>query len=184
MNRREQAKLYYLYMMSDGEVSSNEKKLFNTICKELSLDADDKKQVIKECEKAGKEGLMCIEILKKNEKEEYSYTELSIDLNGYISEKDKTSILWNLVNLGYADSCFTNVEKEVVDYLCKYWEVEKSLHREMIDVAETILALEKKKAWVEEKFSESELKQTKIKQIKKDIKYVQETIKTTISEID
>ena len=32
MNYRGQAKLYYLYMMSDGEVSDGEKKLFDKIC--------------------------------------------------------------------------------------------------------------------------------------------------------
>lgn len=48
MNYRGQAKLYYLYMMSDGEVSDGEKKLFDKICKELYLDADDKKQVKQE----------------------------------------------------------------------------------------------------------------------------------------
>lgn len=43
MNYREQAKLYYLYMMTDGDVTDGEKKLFNKICKELNLDTDDKK---------------------------------------------------------------------------------------------------------------------------------------------
>lgn len=33
MNYRGQAKLYYLYMMSDGEVSDGEKKLFDKIAR-------------------------------------------------------------------------------------------------------------------------------------------------------
>lgn len=49
MYRKDQAKLYYLYMLSDGEASDNEKKLFTTICKELSIYADEKKSIIKEC---------------------------------------------------------------------------------------------------------------------------------------
>ena len=61
MNYRGQAKLYYLYMMSDGNVSDNEKKRFNSICKELSLDADDKKRIIEESrEISTEEGLNCI----------------------------------------------------------------------------------------------------------------------------
>lgn len=38
MSGREQAKLYYLYMMSDGEVSEKEENLFKEICRSLELD--------------------------------------------------------------------------------------------------------------------------------------------------
>ena len=33
MNYRGQAKLYYLYMMADGEVSYSEEKIFDEICR-------------------------------------------------------------------------------------------------------------------------------------------------------
>lgn len=181
---RGQAKLYYLYMMSDGDVSDGEKKLFTTICKELGVDTDDKKEIIKECKQIQmEEGLSCIEVVEKNAKESYMYGVLDIDLNSYESDVDKAKIIWNLINLGYADTHFTIDEREVVDYLRKYWEVSDALYQEMFDVAETCLALEKHRAWVEN-LPESDYKLEKIKQIKKDIKFVQETIKTTISEIE
>lgn len=184
MNNRGQAKLYYLYMMSDGEVSSNEKKLFNSICKELYLNTDDKKCIIKECEEIRQEEcLTCMEVIEKNVEESYVYGTLNIDLDKYVSNEDKAAILWNLVNLGYADKFYTSDEREVVDFLRDYWEIQGSLYQEMIDVAETVLALEKYKKWVEEELPDSELKQSKLYQIKKDIKFVQKTIKTTISEI-
>ena len=183
MNYRGQAKLYYLYMMSDGNVSDNEKKRFNSICKELSLDADDKKRIIEECsEISTEEGLNCIEVLEKNAEDPYMYGILDIDLDKYVSDEDKASILWNLINLGYADTYFTSDEREVVDFLREYWEMSDSLYQEMIDVAETCLALEKHKKWAEE-LPESDFKLEKIKRIKKDLKFTQETIKTTISEI-
>ena len=148
MNYRGQAKLYYLYMMSDGNVSDNEKKRFNSICKELSLDADDKKRIIEECrEISTEEGLNCIEVLEKNAEDPYMYGILDIDLDKYVSDEDKASILWNLINLGYADTYFTSDEREVVDFLREYWEMSDSLYQEMIDVAETCLALEKHKKW-------------------------------------
>ena len=53
----------------------------------------------------------------------------------------------------------------------------------MIDVAETCLSLEKYKKWVES-LPESDFKSEKLKKIKKDLKYVQKTIKTTISEVE
>ena len=183
MNSWGQAKLYYLYMMSDGEVSDDEKKLFNKICKELYLDADDKKRIKQECGEISKEKKMtCIEVVKKNAKESDMYGVLDIDLDKYISDEDKAKIIWNLINLGYADSHFTIDERMIVDYLKKYWKLSNSIYQEMIDVAETCLSLEKHKLWIEG-LPDTDYKLEKIKQVKKDLKYVQKMILTTISEI-
>ena len=183
MNYREQAKLYYLYMMSDGEVSDGEKKLFDKICKELYLDAEDKKNIKQDCnEISKKEKMTCIDVIEKNAEETYLYGALNIGLDKYVSNVNKAKIIWNLVNLGYADSYFTIAEREVVDYLREYWELPDSLYQEMIDVAETCLALEKYKMWIE-KLPDTDYKLEKIKQVKKDLKYVQEMMLTTISEI-
>ena len=122
--------------------------------------------------------------LEKNAEEDNMQGVSNIDLDKYVSDKDKASIMWNLINLGYADAYYTSDEKEVVDFLCEYWEIKDSLYQEMLDVAETILALEEHKKWVEKTLPESEQKQAKLKQIKKDIKFVRDTIKITISEID
>ena len=62
-------------------------------------------------------------------------------------------------------------------------KISDSLYKEMIDVAETCLSLEKYKKWVES-LPESDFKSEKLKKIKKDLKYVQKTIKTTISEVE
>ncbi len=185
MYKMNQAKLYYLFMMSDGDVSPNEKKIFNSICKELSVDSDNKNTVIKECKEiAKKEALSCLEVLKKNIEDGYMYGILDLDISKYESDSVKASVLWNLINLGYADTYFTIDEREVVDALREYWEISKSLYQEMIDVAETILSLEKYKTWVENTLTEDDGKSKKIKQIKKDIKFAQDSIKTTISEFD
>ena len=57
MYQTDEAKIYYLYMLSDGEASKKEKELFTTICKELYIDADEKKRIIKECEKIPSDGI-------------------------------------------------------------------------------------------------------------------------------
>ena len=119
MSGREQAKLYYLYMMSDGEVSEKEENLFKEICRSLELDVDDIKKVKAECmEIRDGEKLSCIDVVTKNIETSYEMSGiLNIGLNGYISGKDKARILWNLINLGYADSQYTIDEREVVDFL-------------------------------------------------------------------
>ena len=163
---------------------NNEEKIFNTICRELYLDANDKKNIIKECEEiTNDEGMNCIEVLEKNAEKSYMYRVLNIDLDKYVTDEDKAKILWNLINLGYSDTYYSFYERKVVDFLREYWEIPESLYQEMIDVAETCLALEKHKQWAEE-LPESDYKFKKINQIKKDIKFTQETIKTTLSEIE
>ena len=185
MNNMEQAKLYYLYMMSDGEISKNEMKVFSLICEDLCLDEYDRNKVIRECkETIDKKCLSCIEVLEKSAKNNFMYDDMYIGLSKYESEKDKASIMWNLVNLGYADKYFTHDEREVVEFIQEYWEIKDSLYQEMIDVAETILSLEEYKIWIEENVEESKSKQAKLAKIKKDIKFVQNTIKETISEFD
>lgn len=184
MNSRGQAKLYYLYMMADGEVSQNENKIFDKICKELYLDTDDKKQIIKDCKEiSNEEDMTCIDVLEKNAEESYIYGMLDIDLDEYVGEEDKAKILWNLINLGYADTHYTIDEREVIDFLREYWKVPEVLYKEMIDVAETCLSLESHKQWAEQ-LPDSDYKLEKIKQIKKDIKFAQKNIVTTISEIN
>lgn len=185
MNIASQAKLYYLYMMSDGDVSDNERKLFTSICRELGVLAEEKNSIIKECNEIQREfGLSCVEILRENAQGDYPYGLMHLDLRENTWERDKASIMWNLINLGYADTYYTNNEKEVVNYLRDYWQIKNSLWREMIDVAETIWALEKHKKWVVDTLPDSEEKQARLKQIEKDIKYTQQSIRTTISEIE
>lgn len=95
---------------------------------------------------------------------------------------DYASILWNLINLGYADIKYTYEEREIVDFLRNHWKITEDLYQEMIDVAETCLALEEHKKWVES-LEDSSYKDEKMKQIKKDIKSAQDGIKITLAEL-
>jgi hypothetical protein len=184
MYRKDQAKLYYLYMLSDGEASDNEKKLFTTICKELSIYADEKKSIIKECKNIPFDnifdeikGLAGEPVEEKND-----IYKLAVALSMFGNADDYASILWNLINLGYADIKYTYEEREIVDFLRNHWKITEDLYQEMIDVAETCLALEEHKKWVES-LEDSSYKDEKMKQIKKDIKSAQDGIKITLAEL-
>ena len=162
MYQTDEAKIYYLYMLSDGEASKKEKKLFTTICKELYIDADVAGDPVEETEKFA---LMAL-------------------IRSVLSNLgNRETILWNLINLGYADSKYTCEEREIVDFLKNHWKVAEDLYQEMIDVAETCLSLEEHRKWVEN-LEESAYKDEKIKQIKKDIKMAQDNIKLTLEELN
>lgn len=151
-------------------------------CKQFFISTDEKKRIIKECQKIKKEGLSWKEFLEKSSQNYLLGDDLNLD-SWYIGWS-KISVVWNLINLGYADGYYTNIERELVDFLCEYWEIENSLYREMMDTADTILALENYKKWVDKILPESEIKQAKIKKIQRDIKDVQKSIELTITEID
>ncbi len=185
MYRIDQAKLYYLYMLSDGEASKREKKLFTIICKDLNIDVDAKKRIIKECENTPFDGIFdeIKELAGEPVKEMKNSSSLLSIMSFLGNSKNYATILWNLINLGYADTKYTYEESEIVDFLKKHWKVTEDLYQEMIDVAETCLALEEHKKWVDN-LEESDYKTEKMKQIKKDIKMAQDSIKLTLAELD
>lgn len=45
----EEAVLYYLYMMADGNISYSEEKIFDELCEKLRLSAETRKEVIQKC---------------------------------------------------------------------------------------------------------------------------------------
>ena len=146
----EEAMLYYLFMMSDGEVSYSEEKLFNKICSELELMGDEKEKIISKC---------CEIATKPEEVRDFvrgdrfgEIIEWKIDTG---NSSNTARIIWNLVNLGYADKLYSEEEKSIVSYLIQRWNVDKEVFREMIDTADTMLALEGQKEWIIKTFSSS-----------------------------
>lgn len=164
MHQTDQAKLYCLYMTSDGQISEQERELFTEICKELGLNYSEKKQIIEECEAIPAED---------------KFDKIKELIHGPV---DRETILWNLINLGYADTKYTYQERKIVEFLKSYWNVRDDLYEEIIDVAETCLALEEYKSWVED-HEELDNKEEKINQIKKDINVSLKDIQTTLSEL-
>ena len=61
-----EAMLYYLYIMSDGVVSKSEVKLFDSICEEMSLDEDEKKEAVDQCKLMTKHNDNIFDIIMAN----------------------------------------------------------------------------------------------------------------------
>lgn len=180
MSEMGQGKLYYLYMMADGELSAKEKELYNKICKKLGIGKDEKKLIAEECTIIwNEEKMTCMDVLKKNTEEVIVFGVEEIEL----WDMEPISVLWNLINIGYADSVYTEAEKEVVQFLKKHWKIPEATYCEMVDIAETCLALEEYKKWAEQ-LPDSDYREEKLKQVRKDLRYTQDTIKTIISEKD
>lgn len=176
-----EAKLYYLYMLADGEVSDEEEKLFNEICKKLKVEENEKMSIIEVCKSMSQKGDNTLDII----------TNAGIDIsasksifNTLRSKADLTRVIWNLINLGYADSVYCEAEKQIVNYLVNEWSVDMEIYNEFINTSEVILALTKQKEWLKSvNISEVE-KHEKEKNINDNIAQLMNDIKITISELE
>lgn len=179
-NRTEEAMLYYLYMMADGEVAYSEEKVFDSLCNELKMDCDTKNSVIEKCKTLVDGRLSIFNIIIREKLDEQA------GKTRYGMEKDESGlarIIWNLVNLGYADSDFSDEEKKIVDYLTDRWSVKPEVYQEFIDTADTILALTEQKEWIVSTFSKSAMRDKREKEVDTEIEYLLNDVKLTIEEL-
>ncbi len=177
--------LYYLFMASDGTISYKEEKLFDVICKDLDIDEEEKQEIITECEEALREESVAfnhIKTLIPSKKANSSYGISSMYPLRFFDSFNKDRIIWNLINLGYADSLYSKSEKEICDYLVNEWEYSPELYREFIDIADTMNTLEEYRKWLLSALPESAERDNKERAIDIDIKSLQKDVQITIKE--
>lgn len=92
-------------------------------------------------------------------------------------------IIWNLVNLGYADSDYSISEKRIVEYLLDKWLVPREIYMEFVDTAETILALIKQKEWMQKTYKAGGERDEKERSIDNDIEKMKKDVNLTIKEL-
>lgn len=173
----EEAALYFLYMMADGEISDGEMKLFDEICKNLDLSEEDKENIADKCRKRVENNPDILKVIQEEKIEDRVG-----DSFCYGADKRKRGrIIWNLVNLGYADSYYSEEEKKIVKYFVETWSVDRGVHREFVDIADTMLALTKQKAWIVSTFPEEKRKE-KVLKIDHEIEELLDDAKLTIRE--
>lgn len=182
-----QAKLYYLFMMADGEVSAEEKKLFTTICKQLDISAEKKKSIIKECENIKKSSeVTVLDVIKNNTKCAFKTMDdyLPISRWGNARRKDKASVFWNLINLGYKDGAYSEEEQKIIEFLRTFVNFDKDVILEMAEIARAMVELSKHMEWIGMTIQDENNKKELLKKSKKELKYLQESVNVLISEID
>ena len=193
-SKEDEAKLYYLYMMADGQVSKEEKKLFQSICMKLGIKADDKHAIMKEYDDLMEYEDLVFETIvgliegKTNDtygcnSAFYVTSILNSRWKETVTVERSARILWNLINLGYADSVYSPSEKKIVNYLVEQWQIKPEVYQEFVDTADTMLTLSKQKKWIETTYPDSEKKTNKEKQIDKEMKLLAGNVELTIQEL-
>ncbi len=174
--------LYYLYMASDGSISYKEEKIFDVICEDLEIDSEEKKEIVAICKEALVEEDNVFSLVKSlipsQKSEDIGY---QVFFNA-LSSINKERVIWNLINLGYADSLYSEHEKEICDYLVKEWDFPFEIYSEFIDIADTMHILEEHKKWTLSTFPESLERDKKEREIDNDMKTLQTDVKIAIKE--
>lgn len=143
-------KLFYSFIMADGEKSDSEINKFKSIAEAMELETEDAEQFRIEYGEYYDSFLtdddFCWRSLILSARalamiEEYS----GISLRG--RETNAAGTAWTLVNLAYADEDFSKSESIILQFCKTFLNVDNVLFSEMTDTAETMLMLEKKKDW-------------------------------------
>ncbi len=178
-NCDEEVTLYYLYMMADGEITYSEEKIFDDICRNLQIETVAKNTIIEKCKELINDKEDVFSIIKRDKFDEQVG-------KGWFGLRDASSlakIIWNLVNLGYADSIYSNEEKKIVQYLVDKWSISLDVYQEFIDTADAMIALTKQKEWIASIFSKGSIRDKKEKEVDSEIKQLLNDVKLTIQEL-
>ena len=188
-SKEDETKLYYLYMMADGKVSQEEKKIFQRICMEFEIKADDRHAIIKEYEDLMEYEDLVFEAIEKLVE---GLVVKKIEVPGWIGgntasyadAKRGARMIWNLVNIGYADSVYSPAEKKIVNYLVEKLEVKPEVYKEFIDIADTMLALNKQRQWIQMAYMQENVIAKKENQIDQEMKLLADQVELTIQELE
>ena len=175
----EEAKLYYLYMMADGEVNGREWTKFDQICKELKIEPETEKEIIKDCKKSEEQSQDLLNVIINEKIDEKA----GRGLFGIQNVSSQARIIWNLVDLGYADREYSNEEKRIVNYLVDKWSVDPEILQEFVDIADTILALTRQKSWIYNQFPRGAERDKREKKVDNQIMELLGDVKLTIKEL-
>lgn len=176
-NKEQEASLYYLYMMADGEVSYSEEKIFDQLCGEMEIQSDTKNQIIEKCKQIGKGNVLSVIVNEKID------DEVGKSFLGLHDKSVLARIIWNLINLGYADTVYSDAEKKIVKHLVDKWSMDREVLQEFIDTADTMLALRKKRDWISVTFDKGTERDKMEKETDGEIKMLFDNVKLTIQEL-
>lgn len=178
-NKDVEATLYYLYMMADGEITYSEEKIFDNICKELDIDYDTKKAIVERCKELTDRNSDMLSIIVNEKIDEQS----GQNWFGIRNPSKDARIVWNLINLGYADTVYSKEEKKISKFLADKWSVNAEVYQEFIDVADTMLALVKQKEWMLSTVAKEDERDKREKKIDSEIERLLADVNLTIEEL-
>lgn len=148
-------KILYLFMHSDGKLTSRELDKFEKICEELEISEKDRKELMEEMSVnyviSNHTQVITIlsKILDQQPEPSDSFFDLLLNQNLLAKKEFRTKLVWLLINLGYSDDQFSMEERAVVEFISKRWSIPNVFLYEMYDTAETVISLQHQNEWLD-----------------------------------
>lgn len=183
-----QLKIYYLFMHADGESSLPEKRYLDDILAKSELSEEFAQKFQDFCRemapalstKTPEAVIKKIDDILGEKRTGFFWFFKNLD-------SDKTlqaQTIWTLINLGYADSEYSEEEKQVVNHLIQRWDTDPILIAEFNDTADTILALTLQKEWVQKTSRPSADVDRMVQELDRSIASMLANVETSISEAE
>ncbi len=165
----EQLKMYYLFMLIDGELTNSEKDNFTKLCETMEATSEEIKEVTDFCYSIipqitdeNYSNIVTIRILQilgwvENTEINLSYNK-SFPIGLYATafhstlkisnEADCLRFVWTLINLSYSDGNCSEAEKNLIDIIAEELRIESTALLDLKDTAKTMYMLCKQKDWL------------------------------------
>ena len=164
---------------------------------EFEIKADDRHAIIKEYEDLMEYEDLVFETIERLVEEKpkntygslgnmasYASSVISHQWKEYVDAKHSARTIWNLVNIGYADSVYSPAEKKIVKYMVEKLEAKPEIYQEFVDIADTMLALNKQRQWIRMTYTREDVKAKKENQIDQEMKLLADNVELTIQELE
>ncbi len=165
----EQLKMYYLFMLIDGELTDSEKENFTKLCETMGATGEEIKKVtdfcygvIPETNDENYSNIVTIRIfqvlgwVEDTEINLSSNKTLPIGLNTKVfhtlfkisNEADCLRFVWTLINLSYSDGNCSEAEKNLINIIAEELRIERTALLDLEDTAKTMFMLCSQKDWL------------------------------------
>ena len=182
-------KMYYLFMMADGTCTKEEVQKFNALCDSMDIQESERKAAIDYCEENISDDFVRHtvdignELKKLIEKMDHNcFTRSAIENNPDDLQPLFLAILWNLIDLGYADGDLKREEIDFIETLAKEWKIAADSLKELYETAGTVQALCRKIAWVRQSGLTDVEKQEAERKADDQIIYQYQSVRTLLTE--
>ena len=182
----EQLKVIYLFLLADGKKSSEEMSMFGEICKKYEIEKKEKNDVIRFCNEKLEEykGEKNPVLSAINDVINTDHNVFSIMKGIKESKGMQISTLWNLMNLAFADEEFVPEEREIIDYLINYWNVDEKILYHLTDSLATLNELYKHKVWINKSIVDKSTRDELLKENRRSIENILKSIELTVEEVE
>ena len=147
ISTRSAMKVFYYLLSVDGEVLQSEEEKFDEIGEQIDPDySNHKKNILAECK---------AQLSKVIDQEDY-YDVVQDGVEEAILIPDKTTdsfitpklLVWNLLTLAYSDEKYDDLERKLIKYIVRKFNIDSTVFLEMENSLVTLMDIEKETNWI------------------------------------